>query len=348
MSEASGKEEQVKNPGRRKFLIRSAKLAAAGVGAAALGGIVANEVINKREGSIVTESGTFFPLYEDHTKGIKAESIPSNLDVFFRETGDMDTFSPSPEEVLRHRFTIPDFQDKVLASLSRSKAEVMIGDVETPFIGKIDPMIMVGEAMVGGALALKFLRTLRSKENSEVGISRRKFLQAVMLAGAAWGLSRLPVSAGTFQESYNENAIDRVYSRFVAIESHMHPELSIVFFRNIIMADKLLTVSEDIRKRTGQKAKIAFQVGSGHAGIEDFLQAGHDFCRGLVLAYPKQYLRSTVELNNGIRDFCSSRLFKLPENLTIEDIGNGEKLKETTERRVVDEKLEKALIAKLA
>lgn len=347
MSEVSGKEDQVKDPGRRKFLIRSTKLAVAGVGSAALGGIVANEIINKSEGNIVTESGIFFPLYERHDKGIKEESIPNGLDIFFRETAtDIDTFSPSPEEVLRQKYTIPVFSDKALAFLSKSKAEVMIGDVETSISPDIEDLIAIGEIVTGSVLAGTLVGG--SKVNREADKGRRKFLKTVFLAGAAWGLARIPLTFGLLLEPYEKNAIDRIYNRLTAIESHMHPELSVIFFRNIVMADKLLTVSEDIRERTGKKAKIAFNVGQGHVGIEDFLQAGHDFCRGLILAYPKLYLRSTVELNNGIRDFSSSRLFKLPENLTAEDIMNGERLKETTERRVVDEKLEKALTVKLA
>lgn len=347
MSESSGIEEQVKDPDKRKFLKTAGKVAVAALGGAALGGIVTNEVLKAEQG-IVAPSGTFFPLYERHDKGIKVESIPDGLDVFFRELNlDGDIFAPSPEEVLRHRmsYSIPAFPNKILASLSQNKTEVVAGDVETPGIPEIDYMIMGGEYAVG----LGLLLTLpASKVNSETRIGRRKFLQAVMLAGAAWGLSKLPLLFGTFQESYNKNAIDRVYSRLVAIESHMHPELSMFFFRNLMMADKLLTVSEDIHKRTEQKAKIAFQVGDGHAGIEDFLQAGHDFCRSLIVAYPKQYLRSTVELNSGIKDFCSVRLFKLPENLTEDDVASGEKLNSATERRVVDEKLEKALSLKLA
>lgn len=113
------------------------------------------------------------------------------------------------------------------------------------------------------------------------------------------------------------------------------------------MSNKLQTVAEEIRGRTGKKPKIAFQVWAWHGGIEDFLQAGQDFSRALILAYPKWYLDQTVKLNYGIRDFCSSRLFKLPENLTVQDLAN-ERLNETTERRIVDEKLERALTAKLA
>lgn len=349
MSKESGIGEQIKDPNRRKFLMRTGKLAVAAVGAAALGGIVSNEV-SKSENGIVTESGTFFPLYEWHDEGIKVESIPEGLDVFFREILGGDIFAPNVLR-LRYRLTYfnsynPAFPDKILAFLSQAKTEIMLGDVKTPGVPKIDKMILSGEVVAGGGLILG-LSTLRSKVSLEAGIGRRKFLQAVMLAGVVWSLSKASGVPGIFLEPSNENAIDRVYSRLVAIESHMHPELSIVFLRDIMMADKLLTVSEDIEKRTGQKAKIAFQVGAAHAGIEDFLQAGHDFCRGLILAYPKWYLRSTVELNNGIRDFSSARLLSLPENLRAEDVASREKLSLTTERRVVDEKLEKALRLKL-
>ena len=357
MSEASGKEEHVKNPERRKFLKTAGKLALATAGVAVLGGIVANEGINKEEGGVITESGIFFPLYERHDKGIKVESIPYNLDVLFGEGYfGGQTFSLAPEVILSHKYNysgkeVNMFPSKILAFLSQGKTEIMTGDVQTPLMRDIGPMIMVGEAAAGGTLAAWLLsnRRGRSKVDSKAGMGRRKFLRAVMLVGAAWGLSKVPLmTTGLLLEPYNENAIDRVFSRLAAIESHAHPEESMVFFRNAIMADKLLTVSEDIKERTGKKARIAFQVGSGHAGIEDFLQAGQDFCRGLILAYPKWYLRSTMELNNGIKDFSSARLFKLPENLTQVDIDSGGRLSETTERRVVDEKLEKALTLKLA
>jgi len=344
MSESSGKAEQVKNPGRRKFLKTAVKVAVAGVGTAALGGIVANEVINKDEGSIVTESGTFFPLYELHSKGIKVESIPNNLDVFFGELPTRKTFLLAPQDILLN------IESKNLAFLSQKKTEIMFGDVDLPWNEKdLDRLIIVGEVLVGAGMGVTAsdMDHVLGKVYSEADISRRKFLKVVLLAGAAWGLAKIPLMAGLFLEPYNKNVIDRIFNRLMAIDSHMHPELSVDFFRNIVMADKLLTVSEDIGKRTGKKARIAFNVGAAHSGIEDFLQAGHDFCRSLILAYPKLYLRSAVDLNNGIKDFCSARLLKLPENLTEGDVGSGEKLSLTTERRVVDEKLERALTLKL-
>lgn len=161
MSESSGKEDQVKNPSRRSFLNSAGRLAVAGVGVAALGGVAKNEV-NKSEKGIVTESGIFFPLYERHEKGIKVESIPHNLDVFLRETGGMGTFSRSPEDSLLATLTFLNkeeslFPSKLLTFLSKEKTEIMLGDVKTPVSStevrlNVDENIMIGEGVAGGGI----------------------------------------------------------------------------------------------------------------------------------------------------------------------------------------------------
>ncbi len=58
------------------------------------------------------------------------------------------------------------------------------------------------------------------------------------------------------------------------------------FFRNVMMADKLLSVASKTKSRKGNNpSKLAFQVEAAHSGIEDFLQVGPDICRALVLAH---------------------------------------------------------------
>ena len=70
-----------------------------------------------------------------------------------------------------------------------------------------------------------------------------------------------------------ESALERTMLKAQGLLSHAHPENSIVFFRNIMLAKKLQFLGQVESIKNDRKAQIAYNVGKAHAGIEDFLMA---------------------------------------------------------------------------
>lgn len=143
-----------------------------------------------------------------------------------------------------------------------------------------------------------------------------------------------------------EDALHRIIDRINGLQSNTHPEQLVVFFRNLIMADKMLTVADDFKQKTGRKAQIAFNVEYGHNGVQDFLRVGPDICRWLISRYPKKVLRDIGDLNGGNESLWTARLFKFPKDFFNRDV---EKRWENVEdRKVIDVKLKEVLEKKLS
>lgn len=319
------------------------KLGILGTGAAVGAGIIQNEI--SKENGIVTKSATFIPLYELHDRGIASKSLPSDLKVYFREFSSPDLFADTPQELLNSRaFSlyvkdgIKVISDDILLKLSQTQTEIMLGDIFLGGRSLVEIPIQVIEFMGGfGALAFAI-----KKDKKQLTTTRRKFLKSVALAGGAWGiLPSLSSQASTLAGELQEGAIRRIAIRFNGIISDFHPEIMTLFFRNAVIADKLLSVAEELKLDSPDK--FAYHIGVGHGGIEDFLEAGRDFCRNLILAYPKDWLNEMVELNGGFKNFSSARLLKLPREITEEDLANGEKLNNSSDRIVTDTELQRGL-----
>lgn len=148
-----------------------------------------------------------------------------------------------------------------------------------------------------------------------------------------------------------KNAITRIHTRINGIIiGHLSIEEHLFFFRDVVIADKLLTAAEAIKRELGRKPLIAFNVGGAHGGIEDFLVAGHDFTRWVLLQYPKEFWETIIELNGGIENVCSVRSLTLPSNFNAQEAKNNlEDLDENVvDHRLYDIALLNALKQKLA
>ncbi len=303
------------------------KLGAYGaVGAAAA---IAGNEIGKSIRGIETDSGIFYPLYENHKIGIKPQDIPQ-ADFLFRELH--FSFSKSPvdilTETLRGSPTTRILPDEILSKLESQKTRVAFGDIKVPDQTTLE----VSEWELGLTLLALYPGLV---------VARRQFLKNVALTAGLWGISGLASGLSLYLTSLNNtpDALNKSIQRIRSLETKIHPEISLVFFRDIVMADKLLLIAEDFRKQNSRKAKVVFQVGASHSGIEDYLQAGHSFCRNMILAYPSFWLRHVVEdLNNGIEDFSSVLLLTLS--------AQGQDLSQTTTTRILDKKLHEGLKSK--
>lgn len=341
MNETSGGNISSNTVDRRSFLKTGAK-AAATVG---IGVLVGNE-IKKAEYGIQTNQGIFIPLYEMHGKGIDPLNIPLDINIFYRE---MDSpggiMTKDPRTVLSLHFRPYDnpnvfrrvFPSDILDRLSDARADIMVGDAFIP--DDKSSLMMEGEFGLGLGLMIAGINKSQAK------LTRRGLFKSAAVSAASWLLSPL-VSNGLKLAGYQTQieAVKRIVARLEGIQSHLHPEITNVFFRNALIAGKLLLVAEEMKAKNGKIPKIAFNTEAQHSGIEDFLLAGRDFCREAVLLFPKDFLRSVIDANNGVEDFNSSRLISFegynedaPQDLTI-----------TNDRKITDAQLVEGLKHKLS
>lgn len=323
---------------KRTLLKGSAIYAASAVGSIATRFLINGEADNLIDG-VKTNSGIFIPLYENHLRGIENDHIPRDINIFFTEWG-KNANSQTPVETLKSILTL---DRERLSRLAGQQTEIMPGDVEIGWKNYLGNNALSLTEMVSGWYFYKYLN---KKAGDMEKNTRRVFLKTAAKLSLIWPLApvitTLPAAAVSSQDNM---ALRKVAARLNTFPANTHPEDIIIFFRSLIMADKLLTVADEFNERTGRKPKIAFNVGVGHSNVEDFLKLGGDFCRKLILAHPTLFLSEVVKKNGGVTNFASSRLFKLPEDLNYNaSIPNsGSPLGETTERFVVDRKLEQGL-----
>lgn len=313
---------------------------------AALGAVGGGLLVSGKEAitdnTIETAAGRFTGIYELHPESTNDRRLPlpPDTDIFFRESGyPLGQTLDEPEKfILSSNGDFRLVPTPTLLDVAHKNIFLAFGD---PHV--IDTILMqAGETGVGAGIAVYDLMENTDKKKETV-TRRRTVLKGGLGALSAWGLSSLAVVAPILSQEHN--ASNRILSQFTNIVSMAHPEDMVVFFRNALMAEKMLFLAEEQKKQTGKKSHIAFNVGWGHRGIEDFLLAGREMCQKIITLYPSPVLRKIAEINGGVSDFSSALLYKLPENLSEADIQaarlNGEKT------ILVDDQLAKAVREKI-
>lgn len=322
----------------RRSLFKGSKIAVAGSAVSVAAGFLIHHEVDNLVTGIETDSGIFIPLYENHLTRIEDDHIPNDLNVFFKEWN-KNTNDMTPADTIRDLTPIG---RKRLSILARQHTEIMLGDIDSSLKHwLVGEAILIAEIFGGFAL----YRYLNKKASGMEANTRRKFLKTAAQISLIWPITTLlnvPPLAVSFQDNM---AFRRITARLSALYHHAHPEDYVVFLRSLIWADKLLAVAGDFKSRTGRKAKIGFNVGTSHSDVEDFLHLGRDFCRNLILAHPSFLLSELVDMNSGVSNFASARLLRLPEDLNhdVPSLSFDVKLEETTDRFVVDRKLEQGL-----
>lgn len=339
---------------RRSFL----KRLAVGTAVVVAGGKIGSEQISQGETGIQTDLGTFIPLYERHDVGIRPDQIPVGLDIFYREMRmDRSLYDSTPSEALQKVLQTeyePISQDpqlkvrkpkmlpqEIMTTLAKNRTSLMFGDVSS-----YDLLVELGEPIASlGILAVVLNKMIRSREQK---ITRKKFLEGLGVVAASWGLSRVFSDASLVIADSQKNAIGRIITRINGLQSHLHPERNMIFFRNAMMALRMMTVAEKLQGEKNRKIRMGFNVGAAHSGIEDFLMVGPEICRLIVLAYPAGFLKNMAEKAGTVENFSSAFLFELPTDLTESVMQSGEGLNRVIRRKITDEKLVQALEQKLA
>lgn len=359
---------EVPNPGRRNAI----KVGAVALGALFLG----REVKTFQEGVISTSSGDFYPLYEAHDIGIESSSIPTGLDAFFRELVLREQqFNDNPLNLINKKFKDENGieHDKknvefpTLKVLAENGTKLVYGDLlpADDFNAFLDDRIAAKFRRVeaGGIIAVsgsmysiltKLIDRISHAKPSEQVLSRRKFLfgaiapLAIILEAP---LIQVLIDKGAsyvFPSPDQQNAAQRVIQRINTLLSIAEPEDHVVFFRSVVMADKMLTVAERIQQETGKKPRMAFQVGNKHSIMEDLLIAGHNFNRLILASYPQDFLETAIKAVGGVENFSSARVFTLNPNMTQQDVNEGSDEKVIVrEERIIDQPLQDTLVSKL-
>jgi hypothetical protein len=282
------------------------------LGAAAGAAALVQEGIDNKESGIETKHGIFYPMYEGHY-GLTSHEFPSYLDYLFREANALNKsiFHTSIEDIWW--LLDQESQDYV----SKNKVPIVLGD---PSLGL--GILTTAEFILKPALAYGLFRLSERVEQGVEGpmTDRKKFMldsirNAAKFFGATGLIGCLPgISVGLRMTRANVGALTRVIERGNGLLSHYSPENVTVFFRNLVIAERLFFLAEQFHSTTQQKARIAFQVGGGHAGIEDFLRVGPEVVRHLLLSYPQEWLDYVVKCNDDISTFCSVRLITCGQN----------------------------------
>ncbi len=317
----------------RREAIKGAVFGALGLGVVAAG---AREIHNGQEG-VETADGVFFGLYERHDRGIHVADLPPNLDGLFRE-GSFTEFSTNHLfDQSNYGENVPWVPPQILEVLAKDKTKILLGDLDIgePLLnqsrlGEVG-VFATGLAMAAAGSIYNLVDEIRGVYKDEADpklLGRRKFIKnAAYIAG---GVATTPRILETFHKvplllGHNSdlgNALDRLYIRLGGLNSHAIPEDHLLFFRNLIMADKIMTAAEAFGQNTDHKPRIAFNVGGGHAGMEDFLALGHDFTRWLIAQYPKSFLGEIIRVNGGLENVCSAQAITIPSNFTANLVEN--------------------------
>lgn len=347
---------------------------------AVVGGValLGREAKTFQEQKIETDTGVFYPLYEYHDRGIKAEDIPNDLDGFFREYARNYYYDDPPVEVLYATIkiaasqigkgaTIHPVEFPILKKLAQNGTKVIFGDTKPSsdmqeYRARTNEAtkkrLSVAATINATGFAYITYKAITDKlqhiKPDKDELTRRKFIAksavgAGLILGAPITRFILQLAEVSTQQAFDQkDAALRVIQRLETLVGTLVPEDHLTFFRSIVMVDKILTVAENIQRETGRKPKIAFHVGAGHSIMEDILLAGHDFSRFLLSLYPEDFLREVEEVNGGLENFCSARVFTLNQNVTQEDVDNRNNNQVViSEERIVDQPLLNTLKAKL-
>lgn len=298
---------------------------------------------------IETTSGNFYPIYERHDSPLEGEELEEmpRVDLIFYEsalTASKDLQALSPEEIVNKRtrrtddraYLIPRDHLPVIRrnnSLISLEGFSIVGGWATGSI-----FGQLGE-FVGGALALKAALSKKAPLGENRYVSGRAQKALLGLLGA-WATPRLPIGialsavSGFEMTNVKQSAALRLVERINAWESHAHPEDKIIFFRNLMMARSLLFLSRYIERVKGRRAEITYNVGMGHAGIEDFLRAGEEFVTYMIKITPDSLFEKLVEVNGGVESLCSLVVVSPNPNNPTKEVILDKELKEIIESKI--------------
>lgn len=350
--------EAPKSPERRKFLRKIPPVLAGTISAIATvlaGRKIRDEVNFEKElyetGWFETNLAKWFAIYEAHHQHEKvlARGIPPSLDVISLEVviGNKANFnfrhsitniinavgwSPNTGPEVTYLLVPPETQKY----LNENNILLALGDLipDNPDnndnnLSEIE-MIKIRKVLTNDLLVvLGGLSLMAGTADESNRISRRRFLKLFGLTAFTSGLGGL--ATPIFQNfAHNklleaieqDNVTKRVWARINTVISNGSPEEIGYLFRELIQANKLMTLAKHLSPKTGSGLpKIGYNWHLGHRGIEDWLRLGQDVTRAMILAFPDAVLRQVYEYNGrDARAFTTIRVFSIPHESSSENI----------------------------
>lgn len=331
--------EKPKKISRRFFLKRAAKAATGAV----LGGFVLREA-DHRERGVHTAYGRVKMLYERHGDPLNIKDIPEDTQYFFREevlpafandsvwnrlkadTAQLDVIdillagAVSYPGSTREKYT-QTFPENLTKHLEEKRIPLILGDVDVGTFRTQDylqqtayvrTLAALGALISGVGLGkLAENRVLKSTGDADKAWDRREFVKVtgVLLAAGIFS-HELGAVINALSASKGEK-MPPALETFVRLTTDLHPENVGLFFRNAVMALKILMAGKESQETTGKEPLGAALVEQIHAGIEDFLVLGEDLLRVIIAATPKSILREVVKASGGIEQIASAVVIDL-------------------------------------
>lgn len=326
MSEIS----EVPREAKPKTLSRREFLKVAGL---TLGAVTGAKLIKERDKkevfSIKTKEGEFFPIYEEHTKPLP----PQELEKF-------PTFNVMMYELARFSFTDYAKFDNLenvesdYAPTESHESKPIIRKQHLPILKERGTSVAfegnkypedlysasllrdVGKRVGGVILGVNYALN-KTTIDEKLG-SKKDYAKTLVTAGVTWAEStmisdalNIPLYSGGTEAQ--QGALQRVVANVTSLINHANPDNHTVFLRNILMTRRLQFIGEHATAKQATPAKIGYEVGATHAGMEDFLILGKEVTLDMLNMYPKEVLEKYVDENGGIENFSSVVLFSAKE-----------------------------------
>lgn len=172
-------------------------------------------------------------------------------------------------------------------------------------------LITMGEFSVGGLMLLSLTKDLATKKK----ISRKDFLKmGIKGIGALWFWSYLSTLE---YYSFRENQeLSELEEKIVSFDDPLHPENPTFWFRNAVLARKLIAIGQMEQVRLDRRAVVPAVLGCGHTGIVEFLKRGEEACERVINLYPRWYPEAffenfealatitALDYNNAVGSWC--------------------------------------------
>lgn len=236
----------------------------------------------------------------------------------------------------------PLFPEETITYLQENNIPLVLGDIE--YTGKNSMGLPVdisqtdsdelrkriGQILIDVGVGAGVGEKVAEKVIDSETIDRRGFLGKLGAGMVAAGVAAYapPVLRYELHDKVVEESDDkikkRIWARINSINSNLLPEHLNDLFRELIQANKLLTLAEHLKnKENNDNPNIGYNWHLGHRGIEDWLRLGPDITREIILAFPKELLTEVIAANADKRALYAMRLVDVPKSFTIEDKFNG-------------------------
>ncbi|MEK7141595.1 MAG: hypothetical protein AAB800_03570 [Patescibacteria group bacterium] len=346
------------------------KLIGFAVGSHAANTVMAKETMHEAELLLTGEFGTplaqWRPLYEIHPKHedvFSPDNLPPNLDIVSLEGITFTTYAENDSTVQESVYTMnPDslflghlegydtpnsvpqkaFPLQTLDHMKKHAIKAGFGDMAyIPDMVTYDPdeelktRKNIGAALMVGGVATGAAGTARSRS-----LTRRNFLQTGGVVGFGVGLAafappalRKPMHEAVMASYDHGKIAQRIVGRLNTIHKDLLPEYLNALFRELMQANKLMTIAQSLSDTKAAKPYIGYNWHLGHSGIEDWLRLGPELTRRCISLYPESVLRQVIKVNlDDPRCLWAMRVAAVPKSLTVNSITHSNGLIITSSR----------------